>query len=386
MAYLPSVHVAGPERVIYDGPGVSLTPEYFGMHHHYFPMEGSSGSRIANWGTARLHDFAPTISGASKRVRWDWIESGNWSTATVQQQQDDPGWVPFDLFVGEHWGKRRILHTLFGTHWRYSQDPNEPWAYSPTPPVGQGGGAKPPTDLASGVSSSWGRFCSRMGERTAGKSIHFEVWNEPNLQTFPSRFYSGTHAELSQMTRIAAQAIKAANPQAVIISPAVTSMQVAGSGLAYMNTMMVASDGADGDMRQWIDMVGVHLYPSNTDIFQITGMISRIRAAMTALGIGGKPLFNTEFGLLSPDYRTLPEGKRARLMMRAMLLAGVHPDGGCVGSNWYDADGTVLGFDASDVAIWEDVRAFLLSGPVTRYSVVSDGALRVTCGGVTQVI
>lgn len=390
---MPFRNLAGREHVYYDGAPVQFRPRDFGLHYHHHPGEASKGLFVdggAVPGAIRSHDYGPVFAGQAKRIRWDRIETTDWSSANAATIDADPGWQPFDAFISAYGGASvPLFHTLYGTHWRYSQDPNEAWAYNPTPVPGQGGGAKPPTDLAAGVSSSWGRYCAGVGRRTAtlGANLFFETSNEPNLQTLPSRFYSGTQSELAQMVRIASQSIKAVNPAAKCLTPAVVSLHSTGTGLAFFNGMMVASDGAGGDMRDWVDGIAFHAYPPGNSEWEVHKIVGNVRAAMATLGVAALPLYNTEFGLLSPEFSQLDAATRVDKMMRMHILARCHPLGGCDASVWYDADSPNLGMTAGDAAKRAEHKAFLAqAGGVTQVSGTSDGRLRVVCNGIERVI
>lgn len=65
--------------------------------------------------------------------------------------------------------------------------------------------------------ATWSDFCYRAAARYRGVIDHWEIWNEPNLR----RFWSGSRSEyVERILRPAAQAIRAANPEARIGGPA----------------------------------------------------------------------------------------------------------------------------------------------------------------------
>ncbi len=81
--------------------------------------------------------------------------------------------------------------------------------------------------------------------------------------------FPGPSPKLAEMVRRANQAIKAIDPSAKIICPATTNWvgTAGGTAEAYFTGMMSAATG-DGStiMKNWIDIVGVHLYIGGNDI------------------------------------------------------------------------------------------------------------------------
>lgn len=70
--------------------------------------------------------------------------------------------------------------------------------------------AAPPDDLA-----DWERFARTVAERYRGRIGAYELWdmaNHPNL-------FTGSMAELAEMTRLASRAIRAADPAATVVCP-----------------------------------------------------------------------------------------------------------------------------------------------------------------------
>lgn len=344
--------VSGAITNVFSGSKV-LAPSYFGLTYHRYPG-GTTPSPISEFTIARSHDYGP----GSYRVRWSKIEQ-------VQGKFD---WYALDKFVDQHKAAgRKVIHTLFGTPSWASARPNEVGAYG-------NGTAAEPSNLA-----YWDSYCTACATRYAGKIDYYEVWNEPNLVGF----YTGTQTLLSQMTRRASQAIKAVDPSAKIISPAVTSLQ-GGSGQTYFATMMAASDGAAGNMSTWTDVVGVHLYPNNTAGIQtIPTFLGTFMASLAGLGLSGKEVFNTEFGVLSPTFQAHPAALRMNLLARMMLLAAV---GGTTTSIWYDGDpDSSLGLTAEDTVEWNRIRRELLSGAITVVNLLRDGRVAAVINGVNLI-
>lgn len=108
----------------------------------------------------------------------------------------------------------------------------------------------PPDDL-----NDWTDYVSALAARYRGKIQVYEIWNEPNL----SREWGGKPPDPAAYTRMlqaSYQAIKAADPQAIVVtagmSPTTTSNQDAMPDLDFYRAMY--ANGARGSF----DMLGAH--------------------------------------------------------------------------------------------------------------------------------
>lgn len=333
----------------------TLTPDYFGLTYHRYPG-GTTPIPETVFNFARSHDYGP----GSRRVRWNKIE----------QTQGVFDWTALDNFVSTHKAAgRKVIHTLFGTPSWASARPSEVCSY-------ENGAAAEPSNL-----TTWDSYCSACATRYQGQIDYYEIWNEPNL----TGFYTGTQTILSQMTRRANQIIKAIDPEAQIICPAVTSLQ-SGTGQTYFTNMMAASDGASGNMSNWTDVVGVHLYPNNTGgIASISTFLSTFKASLSGLGLSGKSIFNTEFGVLSPIFQSHPRSLRTAMLARMMLLSATASNGVDT-SIWYDADiDSTIGFTQEDVSNWNIIRNIFLSGPITVVNLLRDGRVAAVINNINYL-
>ncbi len=333
----------------------TLTPTFFGITYHRYPL-GTTPTPITTFNMARSHDFGP----GSSRVRWS---SLNPSSGTYT-------WSTLDSFVSTHKAAgRKVIYTIFGTPSWASARPAEASSYG----LGE---AAEPANLA-----NWDTFCAALATRYIGQIDYYEIWNEPNL----TGFYTGTQTILSQMVRRANQTIKAIDSNAIIISPAVTALQ-GGAGQTYFNGMMAASDGAAGNMAAWTDVVGVHLYPNNVaGINSLPTYLTTFLSSLSGLGLGGKQVFNTEFGILSPSYSKLPILDRFNYLARMMILSAVC-GGGVNSSIWYDGDpDSIQGMWNTDDTQWNTLRTLLLSGPITRVNLIADGRVCAIINGQNYI-
>lgn len=355
-------HLSSPPSVdggitnVFNG-SKTISADYFGITYHRYPG-GTTPKPSTYYKVCRSHDYAP----GSKRVRWSSIEA----------VQGAPDWSALDDFVATNFAAgQKIIHTIYGSPSWASARPAEPSAYG-------NGIAAEPSNLA-----NWDAHCTALAQRYQGRIAFYEIWNEPNL----SSFYTGTQTILSQMVRRANQAIKAVDSAAKIISPAVTSLQT-GNGQSYFAAMMAASDGAAGNMASWTDSVGVHLYPDGVaGVTKIPTFFGTFSSSLAGLGLSGKPVMNTEFGVLTPSLSSYSSStERIALVTRMMLLAAVCGVG-CTSSVWYDGDfDSIYGFpSADDIRLWNSMVKILSSAPVSVVNVLRDGRVAAVIGGINYL-
>ncbi|PTQ79996.1 hypothetical protein C8R21_12035 [Nitrosospira multiformis] len=346
-----------PIKLLSTSP-VSVSDRFFGMHVY---KRSNDIATDASFYTVRSHDMA------GGKARWQKIEPYD----NVWDFSDLDDWVNIHHAAG-----RDILFTLYGTPQWASARPNEQGAYGPY----NLGLQAEPADM-----SRWDRFCSKIAERYKGKIKYYEVWNEPNYYndgtgltaeglSNKAFFFSGTFAKLAEMTRRANQAIKAVDPTAKIISPALTvwSATAGSSAETYFLGMMAAPTG-DGSttMKDWIDIVGVHLYIGGNDITKLPGMIDRIDAAKATAGIAGKETWDTESAPISPDI-ALMSGTAGDLFIGRSLL--IQAAKGIARTIYYQYDIASMGIkDRSVVTYRNRICNLLQSGEILSACIFTDG-------------
>lgn len=95
----------------------------------------------------------------------------------------------------------------------------------------------------------WRRFCTRAATRYRGRIRYWEVWNEPNLP----KFWAGTRQQYRDLILVpGAAALRAADPQARIVGPALAHL---GSAEWYSWLLDILEHASDS-----IDVVSHHLY------------------------------------------------------------------------------------------------------------------------------
>lgn len=108
----------------------------------------------------------------------------------------------------------------------------------------------PPVNL-----EDFGRYCGTVAERYAGRIRAYQIWNEPNL----SREWGANPpnaGEYVALLRVCSQAIRAVDPQAILISAGLSPTgnydDLAHRDDLYLQAMY------DHHFQQYIDVVGVH--------------------------------------------------------------------------------------------------------------------------------
>lgn len=318
--------------------------------------------------TVRSHDLY------NGKARWSVIQPTSSRTLSTWNFTDIDAWVD-----AHYEADRDIVFTFYGTPTWASARPTEEGVYGPS---NLGLQAEPAT------MADWSFFCTTIATRYLGKIKYYEVWNEPNRYndgTGPTAagvsnkrfFFSGTFAKLAEMTRLANQAIKAVDPTAKIISSPITDWvaTAAGAQETYFTGMMDAATG-DGStkMKDWVDIIGVHLYLANNNALALAGMIDRVNAAKVTAGVTTKETWDTESGPIEVHAADMTTAQVERYLTRFFVTLAAK---GVKRSIYYALDNTTMGFvGREDVyAAWDRARELVLSGRITAVSRLFDGRI-----------
>jgi uncharacterized protein (TIGR03437 family) len=199
--------------------------------------------------------------------------------------------------------------------------------------VGAGAPA-PPSNI-----QDWRDYITAVAQRYKGRIRYYEIWNEPNDNTY----FTGTVAQLVQLTQEAYQILKAVDPQNTVISPAAYSA-------GYLDTLLAAGAGP------YVDVIGHHFYTTPPEA---TGpLIANVRLVMNKYGIGAKPLWDTEGA--SGDTATPPE-QAAAYMVRKYLTDMAYGSGRYDWYTWGRATSFCVGTEQTDP------RALTEAGQAYRY-------------------
>jgi len=246
------------------------------------PVTGGVPWPAARFGTLRLWD-----SGTS----WTSLEpvQGVWN------------WEPLDTWVAaaEQHGVQDILLTL-------GQTP--PWASTNPDDVNYvGAGAPaPPTD-----NQYWRDYITAVAQRYKGRIRYYEIWNEPNDPTY----YTGTVAELAELTAEAYSILKSVDPGNTVLSPAPYEA-------GYLDQLLQAGIASN------IDQIAYHFYETPPE--SAAAAIANVNLVMAAHGVSSIPVWATEGA--TGDNTTAPEDLAAAYLVRKYL---VHLAFGSIRFDWY---------------------------------------------------
>lgn len=157
-------------------------------------------------------------------------------------------------------------------------------------PTWAGGGAgfnNPPTDIATG-NYAFKTFVANLVlhslTSTTAKIAAYELWNEPNLPMY----WTGTPAQLLEMTRDAYAIIKLLDPTAIVIGPA-------GNGGSAMNSFILSYYTAAGaNIPQ--DVFSYHAYigDGQRNAMGLATLLQNIKYKMGTFGMSKMPIWFTE--------------------------------------------------------------------------------------------
>lgn len=231
-----------------------IPANFFGMHVHRL-FQGTSWPQV-QFKTWRLWD---------SYVAWYKIEpqKGKWDFSLLDRY----------VTLAEAKGVDIILPLGLSPKWASSR-PTEPCIY-PVP-----GLAAEPSNI-----QDWRDYVRTVMVRYKGKIKYYEIWNEPASKLF----FSGTVAQLVELTKEAHTIARSVDNNIKIISPSST---LAGGGFDWFTKFMKAGG------EEYVDIIGYHFYvglnPPEAMIKHIVNINSKIH----------KPLWNTETGWSKPKKFT----------------------------------------------------------------------------------
>lgn len=214
----------------------------------------------------------------------------NW--ATVEPDKGDFRWIDPDNVVKAYGDQKlKILMRVHGT---------PDWARPTNTSFTQ-----PPDKL-----DDFGDFMTALATRYKGQVSAYEIWNEPNLyyEWGDRRPDPAAYAEL---LKVAYLAVKAVDPQALIISGGLSTTgegsPTALGDLAFIRGMY------EGGAKGYFDALGSHPYaygraPAEVDPWGLSlSRVAEQRAVMEAAGDGETPIWITELGWVIHSHWDLGE-------------------------------------------------------------------------------
>ncbi len=171
---------------------------------------------------------------------------------------------------------------------------------------------------------AFARFAEAAAARYRGRGVIWEIWNEPNIEPFWSPQPS-VEAYLA-LAEVTARAIRRADPEATIVAPAVS-----GVDLGFLEACFA------GGLLEVIDGVTVHPYRSEppetaaADYLAVRALVARYAPQHSRY-----PVLSGEWGYTATDVGSETQGKYLARQWLTNLASGVPL------SIWYDwrNDGT----------------------------------------------
>ncbi len=189
---------------------------------------------------------------------------------------------------------------------------------------------------------AWGAYCGALAGRYPGRIAAYQLWNEPNL----SREWGSQTPDAAayvEMLRVCSEAIRAADPQAILISaglaPTGNCCDIALPDDQYLQAMY------DHNFQQYVDVVGMHApgyarpeispdeaVAAGSQRFFSFRRVEDLRAIMVKNGDAARQAAVLEFGWhtdtrqANPDYSWygVSEAQQAENMVAAYQYAFEH--------------------------------------------------------------
>lgn len=307
--------------------------------------------------------FGLHLHSAHAGIDWPTVPFGSWrlwdADVTWKDLQPGPGQWDFrrldhDVELGRRHGVEMLLPLALTPRWASSR-PDEASAYGP-------GHAAPPARIA-----DWRHYVETVATRYRGRIAAYEIWNEPNSQSF----FSGSVDEAVELTCAAREVLRRVDPAARLVSPSAThGLQ----GVRWLGEFLAAGGG------RCVDVVGFHFYTlAHEPPEAMIDLAGPLRALLAQHRLADRPLWNTEAGWyirnksrpLTVRWHSLDGATSSAYVARALLLgAGL----GLGRFHWYAWDDGNLGlFELEDHTPKAAARAY---ATVARWL---DGARGFAC-------
>jgi hypothetical protein len=285
---------------------------YFGMHFHYLARGTTDWPDAAGIGSWRF-----------------WNAYTAWTNLEATRDQWDFGTLDKSLAIAEENKAEPMVVLAMTPRWA-STRPDEP------SPYGKGASAE-----AQEI-DDWRYYVHKVVRRYKGRVPYYEIWNEPDLR----ETFTGTPEKMAELTIAACKEIRATDPAAKIVGPALTSGPHA---FPWYERFLVAMGPSP-----CFDVMGWHFYTSEQPPEQLVEVMAKVRAMRQKFGIESKPLWNTESGyyienedgprvagtVKDPDKLILNSELAAAYVMRSMILGYAL---GMERSYWYGWDDEEFG-------------------------------------------
>jgi hypothetical protein len=205
-----------------------------------------------------------------------WDDQTNW--IDLEPSNGVYNWTNLDNFLSEAQAQGFDVLYTFGKvpGWASSNptDPNCKDGY-------HAGDCAPPSDVNSG-DAYFKAFVTALMAHVGTQISYFEMWDEPyNLP-----YWDGTPQELAILTADAAQIIRAANPQALILTPSIGPYK---NQQAFLATFFAACVG-----NVTFDVFDLHDYTWGGPPENVISEVQQVIAFQKAQGMQSLPLWSSE--------------------------------------------------------------------------------------------
>jgi hypothetical protein len=157
------------------------------------------------------------------------------------------------------------------------------YATAPSPDAAYGAGASSMPDI-----DAWRKYVAAVVKRYHGPDVAFQVWNEVNV----INYWSGTQAQMAQLTSVARQVVDNVSPDSLLVAPAFVTRLA--SQQKWMDEFF-AQQIAGKPVGDLIDVVSLQLYPVPDTPTPEASMLQLAadRAILAKHGVD-KPVWDTE--------------------------------------------------------------------------------------------
>jgi hypothetical protein len=253
-----------------------IAPDFFGMHVRFTEVPAPGRKAVSAW---------PWIPVGSLRV---------WNTY-VAWYDIEPKKGAFDFARLDDLVQRA---TQKGSSVVITLGRTPTWASArPDEPCGQTKGcAAEPRDLA-----DWDDYVRAVVQRYKGRVDAYEIWNEPGFSDnepvlkpngAAKQYFTGSAATMAELAKRASQIIRATDPKARVVSPAVTSEA---NGVKRLDAFLKAGGG------KWVDVIGYHFYITYPE--DVVPEWQHLREALARHDLAKLPIWDTETGYVI-DYNS----------------------------------------------------------------------------------
>jgi uncharacterized protein (TIGR03437 family) len=319
----------------------------FGLHILRLALPGSSPQK------GRFPAPPPDFSFAAIRLH----DSGV-SWAEVETSENVYDWSRMDAWVGfaGQRGADLVLAVDDTPQWASQHPSDTDCKFADS----GGGGCDMPSDI-----KYYQDYVKAVATRYRHKIKYYEGWNEANLgwsapgarPSTRTKFFAGTNTNLSTLQSALYKTVKAADPDAQVISPSFTG---GAQGITDVKTLL----DTPGTCTSF-DILGYHFYTPGLAPEVIGGMVSQLRGELANHAeCANKPIWDTEFTWVEPT--AFPPMSAPGYLARAYALAW---NAGLKRLYWYGFNDSLFGaFHLDDPALLQGTNPQVhLDGPGSAY-------------------